>query len=143
MGIFNVLMAVALPDDVGGASGAGTISFCYKTAKIWLLVGKVFYILKIVIPLLIIILASIDLSKAVLSNDDKEINKSIITLIKRVALGVVIFFIPTAVNLAFSIAGKMNDDIEKDYGSCFNCITKPFSKDGSCNTSYKGEGIVK
>ena len=48
------------------------IGFCYKTASIWHTIGYAFFIVKIVVPLIIIILGIIDFTKAVISNDEKE-----------------------------------------------------------------------
>ena len=49
------------------------MNFCYKTASVWLFIGKLLFILKILIPIAIIVLGSIDLGKAVISSDDKSI----------------------------------------------------------------------
>ena len=77
------------------------MNFCYKTASIWQVVGYISFILKIVIPLIIIILGIVNLAKAVTSNDDKAVSKAAGTLIKKIVIGVVIFFIPTIVWLYF------------------------------------------
>ncbi len=110
------------------------MSFCYKTASVWKIVGNVFFILKIVIPILIIILASIDLGKAVISNDSKTVNESVNKLLKRLIAGVCIFFLPTIVRVVFNMISKFNDEMKEDYGNCVTCLTKP----NECDTSYKG-----
>lgn len=106
------------------------LGFCAKTAEIWLLVGNIVNIIKIVIPILIIVLACIDFGKAVVSSDEKEIKKSSGTLIKRVIAGVVIFFIPTIVGLCFGLVGSFSDN-EADYNICKTCVTSP----SKCDTS--------
>lgn len=112
------------------------MSFCYKTAAVWLILGKLFFILKIVVPLIIIIIASIDFGKAVTSSDEKELQKSVKKLILKIIAGVVIFFIPTLIRLGFFMMSQFSDEMKKDADNCINCLTSPYS---NCDTSYKGE----
>lgn len=109
-------------------------NFCYKTASIWLIIGYIIMIIKIVIPILIIILGIIDMSKAFIANDDKAISKSAIALVKRIIAGVIIFFIPSIISYVFTIIGGF-DQVEDDYMKCVKCLTHP----SECDTSYEGE----
>ena len=47
------------------------LSFCESSAEIWQLVGKIINIIKIVIPIIIVILAMLDLGKAVMAGEEK------------------------------------------------------------------------
>ena len=105
--------------------------FCTDTANIWHLVGYVVYILKIVIPLILIILGMVDLGKAVVSSDEKAINKAVGSLIKRFIAAVVVFFVPTIVNAVFALIGLMNTNQNNDYLVCVRCITQ------TCDTEAK------
>ncbi len=96
-------------------------TFCADTIEIWKLVGSVVTILKIAIPIIIIVMAIVDLGKAAVSNDDKEMNNAFKKLLRRVIAGVVIFFIPTIVNLAFNLVGEFSS-AENDYGVCSACV---------------------
>lgn len=107
--------------------------FCYKTAYIWQIVGYVLLVLKIIIPIIIIIFGIVELGKATVSSDDKLIGKSVSSLIKRVVAGIVIFFIPTLINVVFALIfdfAKVRDD----YINCVDCLTSPNDK---CDDSYK------
>lgn len=108
--------------------------FCYKTARIWQLIGYVLLFLKIAIPLVIIILGTIDFGKAVVSSDEKAIQKSGVSLAKRVLLGIIIFFVPTLVNAVFAYIKKFNS-LKGEYLICLECVTKP----NSCDTSHEPE----
>ncbi len=108
---------------------------CYKSATIWQFIGKLLLILKIVIPLVIIVLASIDFAKAAVSSDEKLIKAAGGKLIKRLILGILIFFIPLIIKLVFSMVSLVSDDIRNDYNNCINCLTSP---NDSCDTSFKG-----
>lgn len=72
----------------------------------------VFPIIQIGIPILLILMGSIDLGKAVLSSDDKEIKGATGRLIKRVVAAVAVFFVVTIVNL---VMGMFDDTgVNKD-----------------------------
>lgn len=105
--------------------------FCGQTADIWRILGYVVVIIKIVIPLILIILGMVDLGKAVVSSDEKAINKAVGSLIKRFIAAVVVFFVPTIVNAVFGIVGVMSKTENDDYQTCVKCITG-----GACN--YEG-----
>ena len=102
---------------------AAAMNFCTKTKSIWILVGRILGIFKIVIPLLVIIFGMIDLGKAVVASKDDEIKKAAKQLGMRILAGVVIFFIPVIVSFAFTLADGF--DAEGDYSTCEACITNP------------------
>lgn len=97
------------------------VNFCSETKDVWSVVGKILGVFKIVIPLLIIIFGMIDLGKAVVASKDDEVKKAAKQLGMRILAGVVIFFIPTIVGFAFSLADGF--DQEGDYSVCRDCIT--------------------
>ena len=108
------------------------MEFCHKSARIWQIVGYIIMIVKIVIPLIIIILGIIDLGKAVVSSDQKIIKDAGGNLLKRIILGVCIFFIPQIVDLIFQMVGGFSEEMRSDYENCLTCLVDP----GSCDTSY-------
>ena len=85
--------------------------FCTDTANIWHLVGLFVYIIKIVIPLILIVLGMVDLGKAVVSSDEKAINKAVGTLIKRFIAAVVVI-------------GVISNSAKADYQTCVDCVTR-------------------
>ncbi len=98
-----------------------TLSFCSETWEIWAFIGQLITIFKIVIPVLIIIMGALDLGKAVVSSDEKEIKKATGALVRRFLAGIIIFFIPMIVNIAFGILDSF-DDIQSDYAVCSTCV---------------------
>ena len=112
------------------------MSFCYKTAVIWQVIGYVFFIAKIVIPIILIILGIVDLGKAVVSNDDKALSKAAVSLLKRIVAAICIFFIPTIIGVVFDFVAGFNEDMQNDAKNCIDCLISP---NGSCDTSYDGE----
>ena len=105
------------------------IGFCAGTARVWQLVGRILFMFKIVIPILILIFGMIDLGKAVVASKDDEIKKAAKSLGMRALAGVLIFFVPTLVGFVFTLVDSFGD-VESDYDICATCITSP----GSCST---------
>ncbi len=106
---------------------AAQSTFCQDTAVIWQFVGQILFVVKIVIPLIIILLGAIDLGKAVISNDEGEIKKSTTSLMKRFVAGIVIFFIPIIVSAVFSILSLFKE-AKAEYDICKNCIVYPYNE---------------
>lgn len=86
-------------------------------------------IIQIGIPIILIVMGSIDLGKAVLSSDDKEIKAGTGRLIKRAIAAVFVFFVTTIVSLVmglFSQSGnedKISDGEDKPtWSDCWTSI---------------------
>lgn len=103
-------------------------SFCFKTSAIWQFVGYGLFALKIAVPLIIIVFGIIDFAKAVTSSDDNAIKKSAMSLFKRLIVGIVIFFVPTIINLVFNLIDNVADLTGID--GCRICLLDP--NDGVC-----------
>lgn len=87
----------------------------------------VFPIVQIGIPLVLIVLGTIDLGKAVISSDDKEVKGAQSRLIKRCIYAVAIFFVATLViilmDLVAGAVGTEDPDIG-DTSSWYECWKK-------------------
>ena len=66
---------------------------------------NIFDFCKIVVPLLVIGLSTFDFIKAITGKDDKDMKKSFNRLLKRLALAVVFFFLPTLLNFLLELVG--------------------------------------
>ena len=109
------------------------LDFCLDTSTIWGFIGYILMAIKIIIPILIIVLGIIDFAKVVTSNDDKAIKIASTGLIKRLILGIAIFFIPSLVSLVFSMVKEAAPVLER-IEECQVCLLRPTSNE--C-TSYK------
>ena len=76
----------------------------------------VFPIIQIGIPLLLVVLGTIDLGKAVISSDDKEVKAAQSRLIKRCIYAVAIFFVMTLVTIIMQIVSTTADDEDVQLG---------------------------
>ena len=79
----------------------------------------VFPIIQIGIPILLIIMGSIDLGKAVLSSDDKEIKGATSKLIKRAIAAIAVFFVVTIVTLLMDIFAKTDIGEQNQWSACW------------------------
>ena len=73
-------------------------------------------IIQIGIPIMLILMGTIDLGKAVLSSDDKEIKGATSKLIKRAIAAIAVFFVTTIVALVMNMFAKSgaseNENVE-------------------------------
>lgn len=90
-------------------------------------IGWVFFIAKILIPIVLIVFGSIDLGKAVISNKDDEIKKSAKSLVMRTIAGVIIFFIPTLLNFVVELIGgdEIYNPESGTFARCTHCMLEP------------------
>ncbi len=108
------------------------MNFCTDTAPIWQFVGQILFVLKIVIPALIILLGAIDLGKAVISSKEDEIKKATGSLMRRFIAGVIVFFIPTIVGAIFGLFSGFSGEVANEYEACEACLVSPY--DSTCDT---------
>ena len=106
-----------------GDVGEGTIDEnCGGLAPVVKIVKfGVFPIVQIGIPILLIVFGTIDLGKAVISSDEKEVKQAQSRLIKRCIYAAAIFFITTIVTLIMTLVGTGADPTETNTNSWANC----------------------
>ncbi len=100
---------------------------CQGLRPLVTLVKGVLGIIQFAIPILLILLGTIDLGKAVISSDDKEVKASQSRLIKRCIYAVAIFFVATLVSLIMRlVANGVADDTSQvksntsSWAECWN-----------------------
>lgn len=88
-------------------------------------------VIKIAIPIILIVLGILDLAKAVIANEEKEMKEAQKTLIKRIIYAIVIFFVVAIVQFVFGQLAKADSDSTagaNNATSCINCFVN-----GKCN----------
>ena len=91
------------------------------------LLRTVLTILQIGIPILLLLFGTIDLGKAVMAGEDKEIKEAQKMFIKRLVYGVIIFFIPYLVAGVYSLFDGMSTeggDTNEGTNLCWKCAIK-------------------
>lgn len=128
-------------DDAGKTKKsvkASSVKFCAKTASIWQIVGYVFLILKVVIPLILLVTGIIDLSQAVLNGKDDSLSKIFKKLMMRIIAALLIFFVPTIVGMVMGLVSNFAESgAQDDYNVCITCITSPSKCDTSSDVGKK------
>ncbi len=103
--------------------GANLEDSCGGLLPVFRIVRKgIFPIIWIGIPIILILMGTIDLGKAVISSDDKEIKASTGRLVKRIVYAVIIFFMVTIVSLIMSLITKAGEGeyIKSDWRACWD-----------------------
>lgn len=121
-----MLNIISFLDDIN----VDASNFCRNSASIWRLLGVVINVFKIAIPIIIVLLALLDLGKAVMAGEEKEIKATQKLLIKRLVYGVLIFFVVTLVQMIFGLIGvdvRADGKVIKDSSICWACATNPGS----------------
>lgn len=113
-------------DFCSPVSADGTPNY---TLLVFQVIGYIIIIIKILVPIILIVLGSIDLGKATVSGDDKIIMEKAVKFGMRVLTGVIIFFIPTILDFFLSLVSGVSETMA-NYRPCTNCIFYPNSK---CN----------
>ncbi|MDD5888680.1 MAG: hypothetical protein PUC82_04250 [bacterium] len=106
---------------IGGASGGA----CQGLEPLVRIIKGVLKYVFIIIPIALLIFGIIDLGKAVISSDDKEIKAATSRLIKRIIYAVVIFLVPSIVSLVMNLVALGADPSETDttsWASCWNSV---------------------
>ncbi len=90
------------------------------------LVGYLLLVAKILVPILLIVLGSVDYAKALVDSSADAVQKSTKSLVNRVILAVVIFIIPTIVNFVLSlIPSFVRTSTVENFDDCRVCIFNP------------------
>ena len=98
--------------------------------QLGMMIHYIYLAIKIVIPILLIIFASIDLGKAITAGKEDEIKKAQSGFIKKLIVGVLVFLVLTIVEFVVGFAGG-NEKV----GNCntMGCVKSILNgKPGSC-----------
>lgn len=106
---------------------SGQINICSTTSGtliVFKIIGYFIFIVKILVPIALIVFATVDFSKVVISGKEDDLKNSLATVTKRAIAGLVVFFIPTIVNYTTSLIGNavINDYGEKYFDNCNTCL---------------------
>lgn len=94
-----------------------------KTLKF---LGFILFFLKLLIPFIIIIMGTFDYYKAMIEDEDEALSKQTKVLIRRILIGIIIFFIPSLVKLSLTFVSGWSE-VEPEYLECTKCLLDPMS----------------
>lgn len=108
-----LLIATNAVDSICAAEG--------ELVQILGIVKKALTIIQIAIPILLIIMGSLDLMKAVMAGKEDEIKKAQGTFVKRAIAAVIAFFIPLIVSIVMGliVVGETDTGESVNYKTCW------------------------
>lgn len=89
--------------------------------KVMKIISVIFIILKILVPLILIVTGIIELSKSVISDDNKELSKSLTTFVTKLLIGICIFFLPSVMSSFVDLIDG-SKEVKNDFAVCTKCI---------------------
>lgn len=92
-----------------------------------LFIKKLIKIISIIVPAILIVLITLDFVKSVIANEEDEMKKANKTVIKRIAMALIVFFIPIIVDVSFSLASKSNSSNTSCYSNATDQVVKYLS----------------
>lgn len=103
------------------ADGYVAQNFCQDISNTLKLASASLLIVRLCVPIFIIVMATMDLYKTVTTGKVDELTKGLKTLAKRFAIGLIVLFLPTIVNLVVNAIDKSSSD----YKVCLSCLESP------------------
>lgn len=82
------------------------------------IINEILGYVRVIVPILVILLGTLDLAKAVLAGKEDEMKKAQKTFIMRVIAGVAVFFVPLIVDIVMDLANIVWEGL--GYSSCNN-----------------------
>ena len=119
-----MLDLISFMDIADGAALCKELSFVLK------LVGLVVFVIKIVVPILLLFYGMLDFTKAVMLKKDDEVKNALNSLKSRAIAALIVFCVVSAVNLLMNFIGA------EEYKDCVACINEPFDCDVEYNEGF-------
>lgn len=121
----DVTNSISSGSESGSGSSNSNPDGCYGLLPIVKFIRRgIFSIIQIGVPILLIIMGTIDLAKAVMSSDDQEIKKATGKFVKRVIYAIALFFVVTIVTLIMNLVAdnttEENENANKDWRDCWD-----------------------
>lgn len=89
-------------------------------ANVYKILQKFFKMIYVIIPFLVLVLGMLDLGKAVLSSKEDEMRQAKKRFTKRIAMGLLVFIVPTIINILFYVVNFAKDP--SDSNNFFNYV---------------------
>ncbi len=86
------------------------------------LISTLFFGIKVVVPVLLVIFGMLDLGKAVMAQKEDEIKKGQQTFLKRLIAAAIVFLVIFVAQLVISIVSGQTKGQDANVWTCANCI---------------------
>ena len=112
------------------------ITFCEenRVLKVFQILGYLVFGAKVVVPLILLILGTIDFAKAVISSSEKAPQEALKSFGLRIVAAIIVFLIPTFLEFLISLVNEASETFKEKNENCTNCLFNPFNPD-ECKAS--------
>lgn len=118
--------------DIYTSTSAEEFLLCETDSLIvFQLIGYCILAIKIFVPLIIIIMACIDIFKVIVSGEEKDMKTFGTLTLKRIVAGIIVFLLPTIVYAALNFVESASDTTSK-FSTCNECLFNPLGDE--CST---------
>ena len=132
LGLFvflNPVMAATTTTTIDNTCGENGVKLALR------IVGYAIFAVKIIVPIVLIIYGTIDVSKAVINGAD-SLQKNLVQFAKRSIAAILVFMAPGIINGIFNlIIDGYEDSTGSEYKMCFTCLFNP----NDCEVKRYGE----
>ena len=132
LGLFvflNPVMAATTTTTIDNPCGENGVKLALR------IVGYAIFAVKIIVPIVLIIYGTIDVSKAVINGAD-SLQKNLVQFAKRSIAAILVFMAPGIINGIFNlIIDGYEDSTGSEYKMCFTCLFNP----NDCEVKIYGE----
>lgn len=113
---------------------AQPVNFCAdpNILRAFRIVGVLIHVIKIVVPVVLVIVATIKLAKVIIADEDTT--DAIKNIFQKIIIGIVIFFLPS---LLLAIMGGVDSysKVDSKFAKCSSCLFGPYGD--VCETLIK------
>ena len=92
----------------------------YTILRIMSLIGYILSFVQIIVPIILIVLGTVDLIKALTAGNQDKISDAYKSIVKRFIYGILIFFIPLIVKSLMVLVSQ-----DGEFSTCFRAISNP------------------
>ena len=96
--------------------------------------GYIVFGAKIIVPLILLILGTIDFAKAVISSNDKAPQEALKSFGLRIVAAIIVFLIPTFLEFLITLINDASETFKEKNENCTNCLFNPFDS-GKCKAT--------
>ncbi len=104
---------------------------CHDFAGTIRIGGIILFLVKVILPIIIIVKASMSFVSVVTNGKPDELKKKASKMMVSILAAIIIVFLPTIVYTLFGFIAKYNDNITDDSKVCSACIFDPFGSECS------------
>ena len=100
-----------------------TIEICENTIRVWKYIGLLLLVLKITVGILVIVTSTMTVVNVVAKGTAEEMIKAMISIAKKIAAAILVFFVPTIVTTSTNLLTQTQSSDE--FAACEACVKEP------------------